>query len=293
MVSSELPCTYVLHEKLELQFDVPFQFEENIVLRALRDDEVRRLVARTGDDVMSYHFGGWQKRGGTYIIDPQVKNANPIYGLEVHAPVNVHALASAFMISERRLLPSLSLTPSGEGWAPDQLHNIYQYKRLHENKKRCVTRRDMEKIAEHYLKISSHGPNPYPPISYYEDSLTVPYGSQFWVIALCSILERALVRTKERSIGEAIARKASFLQEYYGSDTDPRFVSGNKQEMWKKLYDWRSKFVHGGFADFSKNGEFQCLKSLEEAKSILDSGVREILRILATDAEKWTTYKEI
>lgn len=293
MISSQQQCLYVLHERLDINVDVPVSITKNASIRLLTNKEQAALFSKVGEDGLSYHFRGWQRIGGNYIVEPNVKDENPIYGLDIGPEENTQAILVAFMISQKRLLPSLSIEESSIGWAPDHLHNIYQYNRNYNQEKKCLSEENIEHIKAIHSNLDKHGDNLYAPIGYYENSLSVPFGSEFWVIALCSILERALVNKKERYLADAISKKASFLQNFYGDQTHSDFTKGNNQEIWKKLYDWRSKFVHGGYADFSKNGEFKCLKSLENAKLLLDSGVREILRILATDNEKWASFKEI
>ena len=109
----------------------------------------------------------------------------------------------------------------------------------------------------------------------------VPKSSELTVIGLFSVIESLLTHAPKAndptdSLIRQISHKIPLVRKRFRRALDHNSVFGglNEDSLWKKLYEYRSKVVHGEDAKLSGN-----LQALKDQKTVADF-LREIVKLL-------------
>ena len=170
------------------------------------------------------------------------------------------------------------------GWNAQHLHTYFNDRDrcLIEPKK--ITSPDIRLAGECYFKMKEL-PKKYPHIKRafrrFDTLRSVPLASELTVIGLFSIIESLLTHAPNKndptdSLTRQIKHKMPLVRKRFQRSIDHNtFFNGiNENNLWAKLYEFRSKIVHGENADIS--GKLSGLKN----KITVIKFLREIVKLL-------------
>ena len=189
---------------------------------------------------------------------------------------------------------------SGFGWHSQSLHTFFSDANLEAGIARSISTDDIRLVSETYSAIKEL-PNEFEHISRafkrFNDLWNIPASSELIVIGLFSVIESLLTHAPKLSesadsLMHQIRSKIPLVRKRFVRELDHRLIFGEIKEdnLWSKLYAYRSRIVHGEHATF--DGELRILRDrrtvvhfLREAtKLLLIASLREPL--LMTDLKK-------
>jgi hypothetical protein len=118
----------------------------------------------------------------------------------------------------------------------------------------------------------------------------VPLQSELSVVGLFSIIESLtthaprLTETLD-SINHQITNKLVLLRKRYSRHVNPEqyFLPASEENVWKKLYGYRSSIAHGSIANF--NSDYQILRDHLTVVRFLRDNVKELIILALKDPE--------
>jgi len=181
-------------------------------------------------------------------------------------------------------LSHYGLSDDGLGWHGQHLQTYFNdhYRQVIEPKK--ITFPDLQLAGECYLKIKEL-PKEYPHINRafrrFDTLRSVPLASELTVIGLFSVIESLLTHAPNKndptdSLTRQMKHKMPLVRKRFQRPIEhSTFFNGiNEDNLWAKLYEFRSKIVHGESSDIS--GRLSGLKN----KMTVIKFLREIVKLL-------------
>lgn len=170
------------------------------------------------------------------------------------------------------------------GWHAQHLHTYFNDHDRHVIEPKKITSPDLQLAGECYLKIKEL-PKKYPHIKRafrrFDILRSVPLASELTVIGLFSVIESLLTHAPNKndptdSLTRQIKHKMSLVKKRFQRPIDhSTFFNGiNEDNLWAKLYEFRSKIVHGESADISSR-----LSGLKNKMTVIKF-LREIVKLL-------------
>jgi len=142
-------------------------------------------------------------------------------------------------------------------------------------------------------KVEAEYPDIYHSLKLYKSLPRLVGYNELLCLGLFSVIESVLTHnpiSNVDSIGHQIRTKVKLLTNRFDRQPDySKFGNIQSENLWKKLYDFRSKIAHGGKIDF--NGSLQILTDAYEVQLFLEHFLKILLRGALNEPQLYTDLK--
>ena len=163
-----------------------------------------------------------------------------------------------------------------------------------------IAQEDLERIRRHFDEIKNL-PAEFPHIrralQRFDQLRWLPRRSEMVVIGLFSVIESLASHAPQLtdsadSLSHQLRTKLPLLRKRFAHPLEHRSQFGEIEEgkLWRKLYDYRSKIVHG--TDSQLSGELGCLGSVETVISFLREISKRLLQLSLREPQFMTDLKK-
>jgi hypothetical protein len=182
------------------------------------------------------------------------------------------------------------------GWGnlTEQYDHLQQI--IHRDGEIIWTLDDLNKLKAIYEKvkvISTNYADIYHSLKLYASIPRLVGYNELICLGLFSIIESILTHnpvSNVDSISHQIKTKINLLSNRFDNEIDySSFSKIQKDNLWKKLYDFRSRIAHGGQIDFEKT--FQVLEDAYTVQLFLEHFLKTLLRNALNEPQLYTDLK--
>jgi hypothetical protein len=163
-----------------------------------------------------------------------------------------------------------------------------------------ITQEDLDLIRRHFDEIrhlASEFPHIRRALQRFDQLRWLPRRSEMVVIGLFSVIESLVSHAPKLtdsadSLSHQLRTKLPLLRKRFACHLEHRSQFGEIEEenLWKKLYAYRSKIVHG--EDSQLNGELSCLGRVESVISFLREASKRLLQLALSEPQFITDLKK-
>lgn len=192
------------------------------------------------------------------------------------------------------------LTEQGSvGWNAAKLHTFF-HSGVDREQPKAIHEGDLIRIRTDFDNIKRLPPKHshiHRALRRFEQLRWLPRSSEMVVLGLFSVIESLVCHAPKLtessdSLSHQLVTKLPMLRKRFHPDLDHStlFLNLPEDKLWKKLYAYRSKIVHGEDADVSR--DLASLRSVGSVISFLRETSKRLLRLSLTEFELMSDLKE-
>ena len=181
----------------------------------------------------------------------------------------------------------------GVCWDANSLHTFFNASFFGIIEPKKIEQSDLIQIGQIYQKIKQLAPEEQHirrALSTYDQLRRLPRTSEMVVIGLISIIESLVSHAPKLtdsadSLSHQLRTKLPLLRKRFANDLgfSHQFPNLDEENLWKKIYGYRSKIVHG--EDAQLNGNLSSLKNIETVIWFLKETSKRLLQLSLTEPQ--------